>query len=89
MPMPLSLIVRVFFSLSTVTMTDISLSSSGFVMRYFVIASQPLLTTSRRKMSLSEYSQRLMTGIIFWASIDTEPFSISIAIHHSSSENKR
>ncbi len=65
MPMPVSLMVRVLFSLSTVTMTDISLSSSGFVMRYFVIASQPLLTTSRRKMSLSEYSQRLMTGIIF------------------------
>ena len=45
-------------------------------MRYFVMASQALLTTSRRKMSLSEYSQRLITGMIFSASIETLPLTL-------------
>ena len=69
-----------FCSLSTATFTFISSSLSGCSMRNLVIASQALLTASRRNISLSEYSQRLMTGIIFWASIDTEPFCFLIAI---------
>ena len=80
MPMPVSEMVLVFCSLSTATFTFISSSLSGCSMRNLVIASQALLTASRRNISLSEYSQRLMTGIIFWASIDTEPFCFLIAI---------
>ena len=75
MPMPVSEIRIVFFSLSTDTVTAISSSLSGWSMRNLVIASHALDTASRRKISLSEYSQRLITGIIFCASMDTDPFS--------------
>ena len=80
MPMPVSEIRMIFFSLSTVTVAAICSSLSGCSIRNLVIASQALLTASRRKISLSEYSHRLITGIIFCASIDTEPFSFWIAI---------
>ena len=47
-------------------------------MRIFVIASHALLTISRTKMSLSEYSHFLITGMMFCAWIDTLPVFFSI-----------
>ena len=42
-----------------------------------VTASQPLATSSRMKISLSEYSQRLITGMMFCAWMEILPFLIS------------
>ena len=75
MPIPVSEIRMVFFSLSTDTVTVMGSSLSGCSIRNLVIASHAFDTVSRRKISLSEYSHFLITGMIFCASIETEPFS--------------
>ena len=83
MPMPLSMKVSVPFSLSVITSMRSGASSPWAwplltSQRYLRMASQPLATSSRMKMSLSEYSHCLMTGMMFSACIETVPFDISI-----------
>ena len=73
MPMPSSMKRSSFAALSTCTRTLAPCASWESTMRSLVMASQPLETTSRMKMSLSEYSHFLMIGMIFCASIDTFP----------------
>ena len=73
MPMPLSLKVSSPFSASSVTVTRQSSSAPGESIFCLVMASQPLETISRIKMSLSEYSHRLMIGIMFCAWMEILP----------------
>jgi len=58
---------------------SMSLTSPSEIRRCsLTIASEALETISRRKISLSEYSQRLMTGKIFLVSTEMPPFSFII-----------
>ena len=80
MPRPLSMNWIVPFFGLVITSTRYSGFSSTcasplFASRFsLLIASQPLDTSSRTKMSLSEYSHCLMTGMMFSALMDTVPF---------------
>ena len=83
MPMPLSRTVMVRAFLLTETSmrpaVSMSLTSPSEIRRCsLTIASEALETISRRKISLSEYSQRLMTGKIFLVSTEMPPFSFII-----------
>ena len=84
MPMPLSVKVSVPFSASaTTSMRQGASPSSGarlaspIEIRRFILltASQPLETSSRTNISLSEYSHFLMTGMIFSALMEIVPRS--------------
>ena len=81
-PIPLSLKVRVLFSLSTLTITlwsSLRLASPILAsLLCLAMASQPLLTNSLTNISLSEYNHFLIIGKIFSEWIDTLPFSVVI-----------
>src|SRR5690348_3202170 len=83
MPMPLSLMVMVFAFSSTDTCTVKSPRSLLYCPReesllIFCVASTALLTSSLRKISLSEYKNFLMMGKMFSVWMDIVPFSATI-----------
>ena len=65
MPTPSSMKRSSRAALSTSTWMEQPCAAALSTMRSLVIASQPLETTSRMKMSLSEYSHFLMIGMMF------------------------
>src|SRR4051812_48408678 len=84
-PIPLSEIVIVFAFSSSFTRMLRSPSSllycpSEESLFTFCVASTALLTSSRRKISLSEYRNFLMIGNIFSVWIDIVPFSSTMVV---------